>query len=55
LDKIVLVYQKRDGRMNDLLKCLKYLFPECSAELKSPDKKSCLSEKIHTSSELYFM
>ena len=54
MDKIVLVCQKRDDRMNDLLKCLKHLFPECSVELRNPDKKSCLSKKPHLISESYF-
>lgn len=45
MDKIVLVCQKKDDRLDNLIKCLKYLFPECSVELRSTNKKFYSSEK----------
>ena len=51
MDKIVLICQKRDERVEKLLKCLKYLFPECSTELKRPDQEPFSAEKTHGFSE----
>jgi hypothetical protein len=41
LDKIVLVCKKRDDRMDNLVKCLKYLFPECSVEVSNFRLEDC--------------
>ena len=53
MNKIVLVCQKRDDRTDNLIKCLKYLFPECSVELRSTDKKSFSTEIISPIYEPY--
>ncbi len=40
MDRIVLICEKKDDRFQDLINCLKYLFPECPLELVSPENKT---------------
>ena len=40
MDKIVLICEKMDDRFQNLVNCLKYLFPECSLELIRSEKKT---------------
>jgi len=41
LDKIVLICKKRDDGTENLVKCLKYLFPECSVEVSNLRFENC--------------
>ncbi len=52
MDKIVLECHKKDMDFENLLKCLKSLFPECSLEIRKTDteilniKKSSICSRI---------